>query len=122
MVRHPSTFDAGADLPVRIALLERESLVGGQHVAEVGSHGFEDADAREQLEVHADPQQPRRIGEMALLGDDVVDECAGVQRRLVAADREHREPRMVRAPGSATPAAAAWRAVSTTTMRSTTRV
>ena len=88
--------DTGADLRERRACLERAAFSRCQHVTEIVAHRFEDADAREQLEVHADAEQPRRVGEVTLLGDVVAHERTGVERGLVAADGQHRGPRVIR--------------------------
>ena len=84
------------DLREDITLLECRSLARIEEVANVVSHRLEDPDTGEQLEVHTDPQQPGRVGEVVLLVDDVGDQCRSVERRLVAADLEHRVPRVIR--------------------------
>jgi len=48
-----------------------------------------------ELEVDADPQQPRGIGQVVLLADDVGHDRVGVEGGLVAADRQHRVPGVV---------------------------
>jgi hypothetical protein len=64
-------IDSSADLPEDVACLERVALVGVEEVTNVRTHSLDDADTCEELEVHADPQEPRRVGEVILLADDV---------------------------------------------------
>ena len=91
--------DAAADRREALAL-EGGTLLRRQQVADVGTHRVGDPEARQQLEVDADPQQPPRFGQVPLLVDDVGDEGARVQRRLVRPDEQHREPRVVRVSGA----------------------
>ena len=64
-----------------VAALERRALGALEQVAGVVSHGLDDAEEREELEVQADAQQPAGIGEVAALVDDVADQRAPVERR-----------------------------------------
>ena len=98
--RSPQTrrHSAGS-IRARILFIDRARLdnafVGVEEIADVVLHGFGDADAREELQIDADPKKPGRVGEMPPLVDDVLDESARVQRRLVTADVEHGEPGVV---------------------------
>ena len=87
-------IDAAAERREALAL-EGGTFLRSQQVADVGAHCVRDPEARHQLEVDANPQQPPRFGQVPLLVDDVGDERACVQRRLVSPDQQHREPRVV---------------------------
>ena len=83
-----------------VLALEGGTLLRRQQIADVGTHRVGDPEARQKLEVDAHAQQPSRFGEVPLLVDDVGDEGARVQRRLVHPDEQDREPRVVRVPGA----------------------
>ncbi len=82
-------IDAPAHLPIEVAGLERGALARRQEIADVVANGLDDAEAREQLQVDADAQEPRGVAQVPFLVHDVVDERIGVQRGLVDADRQH---------------------------------
>jgi len=74
------------------------TTITGKSIAEeaVKVYGLGDTEARQELEVEPDPQQPTRIGERPLLIDEVGSDRRHVQAGLLQPDAEHGIPRVAR--------------------------
>ena len=91
--------DARADLGEPVVGFERLALGGREQVADLVADRLADAEKGEELQVQPHLHEPARIGQVLPAGGHVLHQRAGVERGLVGADPQRREPGVIRGAG-----------------------